>query len=126
MRRLEQQALVPLFGENPVELGLEGREDVLIARLNAESRYRKLFADAFPGDADPVTIANITKAIASFERILLSGDSPYDAYRRGENPNAISESAKRGESLFFGEKLECFHCHGGSISRAASIISVKA
>src|SRR5690606_31493864 len=44
---------------------------------------------------------------------ILSGDSPYDRYRRGEDPEAISVEAKRGESLFFSEKLECFHCHGG-------------
>jgi cytochrome c peroxidase len=113
MRRLEQQALVPLFGENPVELGFTGNEDLLVERLQAEPRYRKLFADAFPGAADTITVANVTKAIASFERTLLSGDSPYDAYRRGDNPNAISESAKRGETLFFSEQLECFHCHGG-------------
>ena len=113
MRRLEQQALVPLFGENPVELGFVGKEDLLIARLKSESRYQKLFADAFPGVANPVTVANVTKAIASFERILLSGDSPYDAYRRGDNPNGISVAAKRGEALFFSEQLECFHCHGG-------------
>lgn len=51
--------------------------------------------------------------MASFERTILSGDSPYDRYQRGDDPNAISESAKRGEGLFFSERLECFHCHGG-------------
>ena len=113
MRRLEQQALVPMFGANPVELGMEGKEDALIARLKAEPRYGKLFRAAFPTDASPFTVGNVTKAIASFERTLLSGDSPYDAYRNGDDPNAISESAKRGEALFFSEQLECFHCHGG-------------
>lgn len=113
MRRLEQQALVPLFGTHPVELGLDGRENALISRLQADSRYQKMFAAAFPGEAEQITVSNITKAIASFERILISGDSPYDAYRRGDDPNAISASAKRGEALFFSERLECFHCHGG-------------
>jgi cytochrome c peroxidase len=113
LRKLEQQALAPLFGETPVELGYSGKEDFLLARLRAESFYRSLAADASRGAAAPISVANVTKAIASFERILLSGDSPYDAYRRGENPNAISASAKRGEALFFSEQLECFHCHGG-------------
>ena len=113
LRTLEQQALVPMFGENPVELGMAGKEDVLLARLKTDTRYRKLFAAAFPSTADPFTIHAVTQAIASFERTILSGDSPYDRYRNGDDPNAISESAKRGEALFFSERLECFHCHGG-------------
>ncbi len=113
VRKLEQQALVPMFGDHPVELGMTGKEDLLIERLKAAPRYQKLFPASYPAETDPFTIANLTKAIASFERTLLSGDSPYDEYRRGDDPDAISPSAKRGEALFFREKLECFHCHGG-------------
>ena len=113
MKRLEQQALVPMFGENPVELGMNGQEAELIRRLQAEPTYKGLFAAAFPNESAPFTVANVTKAIASFERTLLSGDSPYDEYRRGDDPTAISDSAKRGETLFFSERFECFHCHGG-------------
>jgi cytochrome c peroxidase len=113
VRDLETQALVPMFGEAPVELGMTGKEDLLLKRLRAAPPYGKLFAAAFPGERDPFTIGNVTKAIASFERTILSGDSPYDRYHRGDDPNAISESAKRGETLFFSERLECFHCHGG-------------
>lgn len=113
VRSLEQQALVPMFGDAPVELGLSGKEDVLLNRLKTDSRYVRMFKAAFPGDANPFTIGNVTKAIASFERTIMSGDSPYDVYQRGDDPNAISPSAKRGEALFFSERLECFHCHGG-------------
>lgn len=113
VRTLETQALVPMFGEDPVELGMSGKEDLLIHRLKSEPRYVKLFTGAYPGIADPFTLANITKAIACFERTILSGDSPYDRYKNGDDPTAISDSAKRGEGLFFGERLECFHCHGG-------------
>ncbi|MFN7938245.1 MAG: di-heme enzyme [Bryobacteraceae bacterium] len=113
VRTLEQQALVPIFGDAPIELGMTGKEELLIRRLKADPTYRKQFPAAFPTEADPFTIANVTKAIASFERIILSGDSPYDEYRRGDDPNAISAAAKRGETLFFSERLECFHCHGG-------------
>lgn len=56
----------------------------------------------------------VTKALASFERNILSFDSAYDRYKYGADEKAISPSAKRGETLFFGEKLECYHCHGGS------------
>lgn len=110
VRDLETQALVPMFGDHPIELGMTGKEELLVSRLKADARYRKMFGAAFNGE---ITIANITKAIASFERTILSGDSPYDEYRRGDDPNAITESAKRGEALFFSERLECFHCHGG-------------
>jgi cytochrome c peroxidase len=113
VRRLEDQALVPMFGEDPVELGMTGKEDLLARRLKAVPIYQTLFAAASPGETDPFTIGNITKAIASFERTILSGDSPYDRYRLGDDPAAISESAKHGEALFFSERLECFHCHGG-------------
>lgn len=109
---LEQQTLVPLFGAEPVELGLRGMEDELLARLRAEPRYDELFAEAFPADADPFTLTNVTRALASFERSLLSGDSAYDRYTRGDT-DALSDPARRGAALFSSERLECFHCHAG-------------
>lgn len=113
VRSLETQTLVPLFGDHPVELGMTGKEDLLLRRLQTDVRYPKLFAAAFPAAPQPFSVLNITRAIASFERTILSGDSPYDRYQRGDDAGAISESAKRGEALFFSERLECFHCHGG-------------
>jgi cytochrome c peroxidase len=112
-RRLETQALVPMFGEDPIEMGLAGHETELLSRLAMVPEYKKLFPAAFPEQDNPFTLANITRAIASFQRSLLSGRSPYDRYRTGEDPGALSASAKRGESLFFDERTECFHCHGG-------------
>jgi cytochrome c peroxidase len=112
MKRLEKQALVPMFGEHPVELGLAGKENEVLAKLKAEPRYQRLFPTAFPGEAELFTLDNVTKAIAAFERTLISGDSPYDRYLNGDQ-RAITASAKRGEQLFFSERLECFHCHGG-------------
>jgi cytochrome c peroxidase len=112
MRSLEQQALVPMFGEDPVELGLSGRERDLLQRVRDEPRYKALFAAAYPGGGDLVTLDHIVKAIASFQRTLITGRSPYDAWKRGAK-TAISPSAQRGEALFLSEKTECFHCHGG-------------
>ncbi len=113
MKRLEWQAMVPMFGEHPVELGLSGKDDAdLLAKLKAEPRYQKLFPEAFAGSANPFTIENVTKAIAAFERTLISGDSAYDRYENGDR-RAISLSARRGEALFFSEWLECSRCHGG-------------
>jgi cytochrome c peroxidase len=109
---LEAQVLVPLFGEDPVELGMSGQEDLLLARLRADPLYPDLFRAAFPGQADPVTVANLTRAIAAFQRTILSGDSAHDRHLRGV-PGALSPAAQRGRDLFFGERFECFHCHGG-------------
>ena len=112
-RELERQALVPMFGEDPVEMGLAGLDARLLATLGGDAALRAQFTAAFPGEPDPVTLHNITAAIASFERSLISGNAPYDRFRyRGEQA-ALSDAAKRGESLFFSERLECFHCHGG-------------
>ena len=112
MKELEQQALTPMFGEHPVELGLrEG--DTLPALLRADAKYRGLFERAFPGDADRFTVANVTKAIASFERSIISARSPYDRYHYYREDDAISDAAKRGETLFFNQHLSCFRCHGG-------------
>ena len=112
MTSLEKQALVPMFGEDPVELGLSGQEQALLERVRGEPRYRALFAAAFPGQREPVSLDHIVKAIASFQRTLISGRSPYDAYKQGQR-TAITAAARRGEALFFREKTECFHCHGG-------------
>ena len=57
VRDLETQALVPMFGDHPIELGMTGKEDLLVNRLKADARYRKLFGAAFGGE---ITIANIT------------------------------------------------------------------
>lgn len=112
-RTLEHQALTPMFGESPVELGLGGREDTLFTRLGADTTYQRLFPEAFPAESIPISLATVTRALAAFERTLISGNSPYDRYRFRGQSSAISASAKRGEDLFFSERLECFHCHGG-------------
>jgi len=113
LNTLEKQALVPMFNERPVELGLTGQEEELFARLRADIRYQRLFAEAFPEDPEPVNLGNIVRAIATFERAMLSGNSPYDRYVQGVDDKAISDSAFSGGRLFFSERLECFHCHGG-------------
>jgi len=114
---LEQQALGPMFGEFPVELGLAGKEEQLFAELRNTPRYRRMFREAFPEEQEPVNLDNITKAIASFERTLISGNSPYDRYLTAVDEEAISPSARRGGQLFTDinsevHKLECAHCHG--------------
>ena len=111
---LEEQALIPMLGEDPVELGLKGREQAYLDIVRNDPVYRKLFPLAFPDDNDPYTLSNVTKAIATFERTIVSMRSPYDRYRWGGDFSAISDSAKRGELLFSSsERGGCFQCHGG-------------
>ncbi|MDI1477292.1 methanobactin export MATE transporter MbnM [Polyangium sp. y55x31] len=113
LETLEEQALVPLFGELPVELGVTGLEKTVLGRLEGDSDYVKAFEAAFHEEAAPITFPNIVKAIASYERTLFSGNSPYDQYTYGGRGDAMSESALRGMDLFFSERLECYHCHSG-------------
>jgi cytochrome c peroxidase len=110
---LEEQARIPMFGSEPIELGLEGYEDRFLGDIGRDALYQKLFPEAFPGENPVYTISNVTKALAAFERTIISVNSAYDRYRYGNDPNAISDAAKRGEVLFFsGERTGCFQCHG--------------
>jgi cytochrome c peroxidase len=109
---LEQQIRIPLFGEFPVELGVTGHEDEVLARFADDPYYVELFSAAFPDEAEPVSFDSVVKALASFVRIMISGDAPFDRWLAGDD-GAISASAKRGAALFFSEELECHHCHGG-------------
>lgn len=103
--QLEGQALGPI--ENPIEMDL--KLDDCVKKLNGIDGYRKQFQAVFGTD---VTSDGIAKAIASFERTVLSGNAPYDKFKAGEE-KALSEAAERGRKLFFG-KANCSACHAGS------------
>ena len=114
LRSLELQALVPMLGTSPIELGLSGHEDRVYRILSADAIYKPLFAAAFPGDNTPVTTANIAAALSSFERSIVSFRSPFDRYREYEDRSAMSEPAIRGSVLFFSNrKARCISCHRG-------------
>ncbi|MCU0926282.1 MAG: di-heme enzyme [Hydrogenophaga sp.] len=109
---LEAQMQVPLFGDNPVEMGInDGNKDEVLGRIQGDARYVAMFAQAFPGGGDTITWGNITRAVASFQRTLISGNSRFDRSQRGVA--SLSPAEQRGQTLFFGEKAECFHCHAG-------------
>jgi cytochrome c peroxidase len=114
MTALERQADVPIFGDNPVELG-HNSIPALEARLREVPRYAELFASAYPDDIEPIAMINIKRALAAFQRTLISGDSAFDRYQRGEE-DALSEAAKRGMVFVTSNedhRFECNHCHGG-------------
>lgn len=112
MKILEIQAIIPMFGEIPVEMGLTDKEKV-VQMLREDVNYQKMFAAAFGKGDDKINLNNLTKALASFQRSLISANSPYDNYRYGGKINAISQAAKRREKLFNSERLQCFKCHSG-------------
>ncbi len=113
VRSLEQQMLEPLLNEHPVEMGLRGRESQVAAELGRDPEYAAAFAASFPEDSGKVRFEQIVKAIATYERTLISGASPFDAYVfRGEH-DALPENAKRGMALFFSQRTGCSGCHSG-------------
>ena len=113
MTRLEDQMLYPMFRTEPVELGLAPQDETFLKRIGSLADYAARFAAAFPMDTEPVTTRNICRAIASFERTLISGDAPYDRLVYKGDEAALSEAARRGMRLFFSDRLQCSRCHGG-------------
>ena len=110
---LEAQMLQPMLSIHPIELGLGGRERQVVAALARDPLYLRAFGAAFPRARPLITLDNVIKAIASFERTLISGDSPFDHYVFGGDSRALSPAAKRGMALFFSARIGCAGCHSG-------------
>jgi len=104
-KSLEQQALGPI--QTDVEMNMPLKE--LIPKLQKIKGYAPLFEKAYPGEG--INKDTIAKAIASFERTVVSPDAPFDKYAKGDK-NAISKDAKEGFALFKG-KAHCIDCHDG-------------
>jgi cytochrome c peroxidase len=113
VRSLESQMRQPLFNRHPVEMGLTGGGRAAVRALSGEVDYRNQFAAAFPDDTAPISMDNTIKAIAAFERSLISGRSPFDRYVYDDDPTALSDSEKRGMALFFSPRAGCAQCHSG-------------
>ena len=110
LAKLEDQALIPLLGDEPLEMG--AKPDQIVDVLRSDTYYDTAFHDVFPGDEDPLSVVNTVRAMSAFVRSIVSFDAPYDHYLAGDE-SAMSADAVRGMDLFFSERLECFHCHGG-------------
>ena len=110
---LEQQMRGPLFNQHPPELGLAGRESQLESALAADAELAPRFAAAFPGDAQKVSMDNVIRAIAAYERTLFAGDSAFDRYVFAGEHEALDARQKRGMNLFFSDRAGCSGCHGG-------------
>ncbi len=108
---LEQQALVPMFVDNiGVELGINDQNKAeVLARFTDNADYQAMFKAAFP-DAKVIDFSIIVKAIAAFERGMISADSKFDRAERGETQ--LTELEQNGKALFYG-KAQCAQCHSG-------------
>ena len=107
---LEKQAAVPVFGLSPVEMGMDADKDELARRLSRDPCYVRMFREAFPETRGAIDFPSVSKALAAFERTLISFDAPYDRYRRGDE-SALSGPAKNGADLF---QRHCTSCHSGA------------
>ena len=114
----EQHAMIPMFGETPIEMGLKGRDAQVVTDLQGVALYRQLFAVAFGGDASPIRTETIVRSLAAFQRTILSFNAPIDRYRRGE-ASALSAAAGRGMALF--DSRGCVQCHAGADFTLATI-----
>jgi len=106
---LEDQAKGPIT--NPIEMGMP-HHDLVIGRINQISGYVAAFKKAFPKDKNPVNTDNIAKAIASYERTLITPNAPFDKYMKG-NKKALNPQQIRGMKLV--EEIGCTSCHSGDI-----------
>ena len=89
---LVPRVVTPMFGEQPIELGLrEG--DGFLPMLRSDTRYHLLFEHAFPAETQAFTVQNVVAAVACFERSIISARSPYDRYHYGGDDHAVPASA---------------------------------
>ncbi|MCU0954916.1 MAG: c-type cytochrome [Hyphomicrobium sp.] len=103
---LEQQARVPITTDNELAAGME----TAAARLSADGELRARFAEAFPGETE-LSEMSILDALAAFERSLVSPETRFDAWVRGD-ADALDETELLGFRIFVG-KGGCVSCHGG-------------
>ena len=104
---LEEQALDPLI--NPIEHGLRNPQQVLDL-IQKDASYLTAFKKAFGVTENNIRIEHVTKALASFQRTLVAGNSAFDRYQYGGDSDALPASAHRGLELFKG-RAGCVACH---------------
>lgn len=101
---LEKQALAAWTGAN-----MGAKADEIVAKLNGLQGYKAQFQKIFQSDATP---DNVVKAIASYERTIISGNTAWDRWKAGDQ-SALSESAVRGWNIF--QAIKCNNCHDGAL-----------
>jgi cytochrome c peroxidase len=103
---LELQVLAPIEDHREMNLALTEA----VKRIQANPQYVKWFQKAYNREPD---LYGLVRAIAAFERTMISGNSRYDQYAFQGKTSALNDTELRGMGIFFGETAECFHCHTG-------------
>jgi len=115
---LEEQALGPIQASVEMNEKLEN----VVNRLNSIPRYKALFIEVFGKTPPPINPKNIAKALAAFERTLITLNSPFDRFLAGDK-DAISKRARRGWNLF--QHKGCIACHNGPIFTNSSFQRIQ-
>lgn len=112
---LEEQA------EGPIQASVEMNQpaDIAVERIASIQGYLPYFEAAFPGEENPLTFENIVRAIAAFERTLITPNDGLDRYLRGET-DALSEDARRGMEIVV--QVGCVACHNGAMLSTGNLI----
>jgi cytochrome c peroxidase len=113
---LEQASIVPLLDENEMNTDIKK----LIFELNSDSTYKTMFIKAFNSKVDT---RSLVRALASFQRSLISSGSRFDSYQLG-NRKLMTDSEIRGMKLFYSDRTNCSSCHSGILFTNYSIVSV--
>lgn len=109
----EQQINNPMFHTRPPELGWQGNEQLLLARIKKDSLYRQQLPLLFAGESDPFSVKNLQACISSFVKSILSFNAPYDRFVFEKDTAALTAAQRRGMNLFFSDSLHCSSCHNG-------------
>ena len=125
VRTLEAQALEPIKALDEMRGGTYPEERALsavVARLNGNREYRRMFARAF-GGSTPVNDGNLGRALAAFQRTLVASNTPFDRYMRGDT-SAMTPDQVRGMDRF--QQIGCVNCHSGPMLSdfAAHVLAV--
>lgn len=110
---LAEQALAPIRGTDPIEMGMNGYENEITKRLSQNGCYQKLFSLAFSDQKGAITLTTVTQALESFEKTLISNNSLYDKSMKTKKPLPTKE-AREGKKLFFGA-AKCNTCHSAPL-----------
>lgn len=110
---LAEQSLIPIKGTDPIEMGMNGYENEIAKRLSQNECYQKLFLIAFSKEKDSINLNNVTLALESFQKTLISDNSVYDQKIKNQKQLPTKE-AQDGEKLFFGI-AKCSTCHNAPL-----------
>lgn len=108
---IERQNLNPLQGDNPVEMGMNDQtQPVILQRIADDENYQAAFRQVFAQDEQPINLGNLVKALATFQRGMISANSKYDQFLQSKA--TLTAQEERGRKLFFSDQAQCSQCHG--------------